>query len=109
MRGEFIGVWSETGREIWLPLIDHYSVPEDIFCELYRALAAALIRRIATSTSRCREGRRRQRGDPCNYLICKRLSTTRLQSTGRWLQFRSNSGPIRRRRSGAPPYDNPDH
>lgn len=42
MRGEFIGVWSETWREIWLPLIDHEDVPEDIFCELYRALAPTL-------------------------------------------------------------------
>jgi hypothetical protein len=42
MRGEFIGVWPETWREIWLPLIDHEGVPEDIFCELYRALAPAL-------------------------------------------------------------------
>ena len=42
MRGEFIGVWSETWREIWLPLIDHEGVPDDIFCELYRALAPAL-------------------------------------------------------------------
>jgi hypothetical protein len=42
VRGEFIGVWSETWREIWLPLIDHDDVPEDIFCELYRELAAAL-------------------------------------------------------------------
>lgn len=42
MRGECIGVWSETWREIWLPLIDHEGVPEDIFCELYRALAPAL-------------------------------------------------------------------
>lgn len=42
MRGEFIGVWSETWREIWLPLIDHDDVPEDIFCELYRELAGAL-------------------------------------------------------------------
>lgn len=42
MRGELIGVWSETWREIWLPLIDHEGVPEDIFCELYRALAPAL-------------------------------------------------------------------
>ncbi len=42
MRGEFIGVWSETWREIWLPLVDHEGVPEDIFCELYRALAPAL-------------------------------------------------------------------
>ena len=48
MRGEFIGIWSETWREIWLPLIDEpqgeseEGVPEDIFCELYRALAPAL-------------------------------------------------------------------
>jgi hypothetical protein len=42
MRGEFLGVWSEAGREIWLPLIDHEGVPGDIFCELYRALAPAL-------------------------------------------------------------------
>lgn len=42
MRGEFIGVWSETWREIWVPLIDHDGVPEDIFCELYRELARAL-------------------------------------------------------------------
>ncbi|MCG3185873.1 MAG: hypothetical protein IOMNBAOH_00396 [Rhodocyclaceae bacterium] len=42
MRGECIGVWSETWREIWLPLIDHEDVAEDIFCELYRELARAL-------------------------------------------------------------------
>ena len=48
MRGECIGVWSETWREIWLPLIeqplaeDDEGLPEDIFCELYRALAPAL-------------------------------------------------------------------
>jgi hypothetical protein len=42
MRGEFIGVWSETWREIWLPLVDQEGVPEDIFCELYRALAPTL-------------------------------------------------------------------
>lgn len=45
MHGEFIGVWSEMWREIWLPLIDEplgeneEGVPEDIFCELYRVLA----------------------------------------------------------------------
>jgi hypothetical protein len=39
MRGELIGVWSETWREIWLPLFDQEGVPEDIFCELYRELA----------------------------------------------------------------------
>jgi len=48
MRGEFIGVWQETGREIWEPLFDPGAeegedvVLEDIFCELYRALAPAL-------------------------------------------------------------------
>jgi hypothetical protein len=42
MRGELIGVWSEAWRDIWLPLTDHEDVPEDIFCELYRALAPAL-------------------------------------------------------------------
>jgi hypothetical protein len=42
MRGEFIGVWAETWREIWLPLVDHEGVPEDVFCELYRALAPLL-------------------------------------------------------------------
>jgi hypothetical protein len=45
MRGEVIGVWSETWREIWLPLIDHEDVPADIFCELYRVLAQALTER----------------------------------------------------------------
>lgn len=42
MRGEFFCVWSETWREIWLPLIDQENVPDDIFCELYRELVAAL-------------------------------------------------------------------
>lgn len=48
MRGEFIGVWSETWREIWLPLIEQpfgeggESLPEDVFCELYRELSNAL-------------------------------------------------------------------
>lgn len=42
MRGEFTGVWSETWREIWTPLIEQEDVPEDIFCELYRELASAL-------------------------------------------------------------------
>ncbi|MDE0711053.1 MAG: hypothetical protein OXH60_02850 [Rhodospirillales bacterium] len=48
MRGDLIGVWAETWREIWLPLIDqpldedNEGLPEDIFCELYRALVPAL-------------------------------------------------------------------
>lgn len=41
MRGEFIGVWSETWREIWTPLIDQEGVPEDIYCEIYRELSEA--------------------------------------------------------------------
>jgi len=49
MHGEFIGAWSETWREVWLPLIDQpigeseEGVPADIFCELYRELAKALV------------------------------------------------------------------
>jgi hypothetical protein len=42
MRGEFVGVWFETWREIWLPLSDHEEAPEDIFCELYPELVPAL-------------------------------------------------------------------
>jgi len=48
MRGEFIGVWSETRREIWQPLLDELlletdaGVPDDIFCDLYRELVTAL-------------------------------------------------------------------
>ena len=48
MRSEFVGVWSELWREVWLPLIDEPlregedDVPEDIFCELYREVARAL-------------------------------------------------------------------
>jgi hypothetical protein len=50
VRGEFIDVWAEIWREIWRPLIEEplgegeRGVPEDIFCELYRALAPALKR-----------------------------------------------------------------
>lgn len=50
MRSEFIGVWSETGREIWQPLIDQFlleteeGAPEDLFCELYREISKALRR-----------------------------------------------------------------
>jgi hypothetical protein len=48
MRGELLAVWQETWREIWQPLIDFRLgdkgevVPEDIFCDLYRELAAVL-------------------------------------------------------------------
>ncbi len=48
MRGEFVGVWSETWREIWQPLIDpplggnDEALRGDIFCELYREISKAL-------------------------------------------------------------------
>jgi hypothetical protein len=42
VRGEFIGVWSETWREIWVPLLDDDAVSRDVFCELFRELASAL-------------------------------------------------------------------
>lgn len=48
MRGEFIGIWSETWQEIWLPLVEEPlreggdGIPDDIFCDLYRDLAKAL-------------------------------------------------------------------
>ena len=35
MRGELSDVWSESWREIWLPLMDREDVPEDVYCELY--------------------------------------------------------------------------
>jgi hypothetical protein len=40
MRGEFIGVWKETYREIWTPLLAHEGVPDDVYSQLYRELAA---------------------------------------------------------------------
>jgi len=41
MRGEIIGVWSESWREIWSKLAKHPDAPEDLFCELYRELVGA--------------------------------------------------------------------
>jgi hypothetical protein len=41
MRGEFLGVWGETWREIWEPLVNDEDVPADLFCELYRELDRA--------------------------------------------------------------------
>jgi hypothetical protein len=43
MRGEFIGVWSETWREIWATLAKHQAAPKDLFCELYRELVEAFV------------------------------------------------------------------
>jgi hypothetical protein len=42
VRGEFIGVWKDAWPEIWLPLVDHDDVPGDVFCELFREIAASL-------------------------------------------------------------------
>jgi hypothetical protein len=39
MRGELIGIWSETWREVWLPLSEVENAPRDLFCELYWTLA----------------------------------------------------------------------
>jgi hypothetical protein len=41
MRGEIIGVWSETWREIWSKLAKHKAAPDDLFCELYRELTVS--------------------------------------------------------------------
>jgi hypothetical protein len=43
VRGELICVWSESWREIWLPLAESEAAPADIFCELYRELSGALM------------------------------------------------------------------
>ena len=42
MYSEFIGVWSETWREIWEPLASLEAAPGDLYCELYRELSNAL-------------------------------------------------------------------
>jgi hypothetical protein len=42
MRGEFIGVWYETWREIWEDLSLHAAAPNDLFSELYRELTGVL-------------------------------------------------------------------
>jgi hypothetical protein len=42
MRGELIGVWSETSREIWDVLAAQETAPRDLFCELYFELSSTL-------------------------------------------------------------------
>lgn len=42
MRGEFIGVWPSSWREVWAKLAQHQQAPEDLFCELYRTLVNTL-------------------------------------------------------------------
>jgi hypothetical protein len=41
MRGELIGVWSETIREIWDKLAHQDNAPNDLYCELYREISVA--------------------------------------------------------------------
>ena len=41
MRGEFIGVWSETWDAIWRPLTEDGETPVDVYCDLYRELSSA--------------------------------------------------------------------
>jgi len=41
MRGEFVGVWSETWREVWSKLAKHRAAPNDLFCELFRDVEPA--------------------------------------------------------------------
>ena len=40
MRGELIGVWSETWREIWTKLAKHPEFGDDLFPDLYRELVS---------------------------------------------------------------------
>ena len=42
MRGEFIGVWTETWGQIWDEVASHEAAPNDLFCELYRDISSAL-------------------------------------------------------------------
>ena len=42
MRGEFIGIWPTLWTEIWFPLFEDQEIENDVFCELYRELDAAL-------------------------------------------------------------------
>ena len=38
MRGEIVGVWKETWREIWAPMAKHPEFGDDLFPDLYREL-----------------------------------------------------------------------
>lgn len=42
MRGEFIGVWEETYRGIWIPLLQQEGVPSDVYSALYQELYEAI-------------------------------------------------------------------
>lgn len=47
MRGEFVGVWSETWNEIWENLGSSDTAPQELFGELYRELSDTLRQRPA--------------------------------------------------------------
>jgi hypothetical protein len=86
MRGEFIGAWSETWREIWAPLIDQEGVPEDIFCELYRELASALkakpsVERLADIIDNPMQGREAFEQTTANALVGERALIAFLEET----------------------------
>ena len=42
MHGEFLNVWEDTYREIWVPLAEEEGVPTDLFSQLYGELYPAL-------------------------------------------------------------------
>lgn len=44
MQGEFLNVWTETKREIWDELASIEGAPNDLYCELFRSMGAALKR-----------------------------------------------------------------
>ncbi len=48
MRGELIGVWEDTWREIWERLAAEEAAPDDLYCELYRTLSSALKKKPST-------------------------------------------------------------
>jgi hypothetical protein len=71
MRGEFLGVWSETWDGIWAGLASEKFAPEDLYCELYRELSQSLKNKptaqeladIVDDTVRAKEAFLNTRGD----------------------------------------------
>ena len=41
MHGEFISIWPELKTELWDPLAQIETAPDDLFCELFRAVSVA--------------------------------------------------------------------
>jgi hypothetical protein len=46
MRGQLLGVWIESWREIWEVLASEETAPSDLFCELFRELAISLKKKL---------------------------------------------------------------